>query len=169
MTGELVGVFILLGAAFITDLRSMKIPNALTLSGLAFGLLWHLLDGGWGGGLFALRGVAVGFALMLMLYWFGAVGGGDVKLFAGIGAWTGAQMTLHIMVYSILCAGLIGVFILILRREAFTRLRGILHNILGALVLKSWIPVRSGRKNQLQFPFMLAVLPAAVYAVFNLS
>lgn len=169
MAGEYVGVFILLGAAFLTDLKSMKIPNVLTISGVVAGLLWHFLDEGWAGALFALRGAAIGFVLMLVLYWFRAIGGGDVKLFAGIGAWTGAQMTLHIIVYSILCAGLIGVIILILRREAFARIRGILRNFLGAIMLKSWTPVRSGLKNQLQFPFMLAVLPAAIQAVIYLS
>ncbi|MEF2967076.1 A24 family peptidase [Paenibacillus sp. M1] len=163
------GCFVMLAAAFMTDIRTMKIPNVITLSGLVAGLVWNLLYGGWMGGLFALKGIAAGFGVMLLLYFLGAVGGGDVKLFAAIGAWTGAVMTLYIMMYSIFAAGLIGILVLILRREIFSRLRGALRNVLGSYILKSWSPIRVGAKKQLQIPFMLAVLPGAILAVYYLS
>lgn len=166
---DYLGCFIILGAAFITDIKTMKIPNMITVSGIVTGLAWHLLTGGWAGGLFALKGAAAGFGLMLVLYWFGAVGGGDVKLFGGIGAWTGTFLTLNILMYSILLAGLIGIAVLIWRREMFARLRGVLRQVMGAFILRSWNPVQAGTNNQLQIPFMLAVLPGAILAVTYLS
>lgn len=166
---EYLGCFIMLGAAFVTDIKTMKIPNLITLSGIGSGIAWHLLSGGWSGGLFALKGAGVGFGLMLVLYLLGAVGGGDVKLFGAIGAWTGSMMTLSIMMYSIFAAGLIGLMILIWRREALSRLRGVFHTLLGSLILRSLGPVKAGAKNQLQIPFMLAVLPGAALALFYLS
>lgn len=94
-----------------TDLRWVKIPKALTLAMLGVGLtlnvvrglwlgsireeagVWHLPPGaGWGavdGLLFALAGFAASFAFFLLLYVLGVAGGGDVKLFAALGAWVG--------------------------------------------------------------------------------
>ncbi len=169
MNWDYLGCFIMLGAAFITDIKTMKIPNLITITGIVTGMMWHLLTDGWDGGLFALKGAAVGFGLMLVLYWFGAVGGGDVKLFGGIGAWTGTFLTLNIMMYSIFAAGLIGIIILIWRREVFSRVRVVLRQVLGAFILRSWDPVHAGTKYQLQIPFMLAVLPGAILAVCYLS
>ncbi len=166
MTGSLLGCFIMLGVAFITDIKSMKIPNAITVSGMVTGIAWHFISGGWTGGLFALKGAVAGFGLMLILYLLGAVGGGDVKLFGGIGAWIGTLLTLYVMMYSILVAGLIGIVVLIVRREVFSRMRGVLGQVLGAFILQSWKPVVTGAKKQLQIPFMLAVLPGAILAVY---
>ncbi|MGG6312826.1 A24 family peptidase [Paenibacillus macerans] len=153
-------------AAFATDLKTMKIPNAITVSGLATGLLCHTLADGWSGTWFALKGSAAGFVLMFVLYLLRAVGGGDVKLFAGIGAWTGVALTLSTMMYSILAAGCIGLVILIWRRETWERLRRVAGSILGAAMLGSATPIQATAKGQLQFPFMLAVLPGAILSVY---
>ncbi|MCM3699935.1 A24 family peptidase [Paenibacillus macerans] len=165
MSWEYWGCFLLLAAAFVTDIRSMKIPNWLTLPGLASGFLFHALTGGWNGIGGAFRGAAVGFGLMFILYLLRAVGGGDVKLFAGIGAWTGISFTLSVMMYSILAAGCIGLFILLCRREMLFRLRRVVRGIWGAVIFRSISPVQSTAKEQLQFPFMLAVLPGAILSL----
>lgn len=75
-------------AAAATDLRARRIPNVLTVSGLAVGLALRsplggaaLLDGALGAGAALLVGV-VFFAAQ-------ALGGGDVKLLAAVGAFTG--------------------------------------------------------------------------------
>jgi prepilin peptidase CpaA len=76
------------------DWRTGHIPNWLTLLGLAAAVLGHLVHGsmvaGLGGGVeqagLSLGG-ALGCALVPMfMYWKGAMGGGDVKLFAALGA-----------------------------------------------------------------------------------
>ncbi|MNE92511.1 hypothetical protein D3C80_1902420 [compost metagenome] len=102
---------------------------------------------------------------MFLMHILGAVGGGDVKLFAGIGAWTGVWLTLSIMMYSIIAAGCLGLIVLLWRREMFNRMRNMLHNIIGAVITKSLAPIESGENKQLQMPFMLAVLPGAILAV----
>nr|WP_308193195.1 A24 family peptidase [Paenibacillus timonensis] len=163
---EVWGCLLMLLAAFVTDLRTMKIPNVITVTGICTGLSYHLLTEGWRGAWFAALGAAAGFGLMFALYLLRAVGGGDVKLFAGIGAWTGIGLTLSTMMYSILAAGCIGIILLIWRREAGVRLRRIAGSVLGAAVLRSTAPIKATAKNQLQFPFMLAVLPGAMLAIY---
>lgn len=165
MPWEYWGCFLLLAAAFVTDIRTMKIPNLITLPGLVSGVLFHVLTGGWNGIGDAIKGAVVGFGLMFILYLLRAVGGGDVKLFAGIGAWTGISFTLSVMMYSILAAGCIGLFILLCRREMLLRLRRVVRGIWGAVIFRSISPVQSTAEGQLQFPFMLAVLPGAILSL----
>lgn len=160
------GCLIMLIGAFITDLRTMKIPNWITLPGMIAGGLFHAITDGWAGGWFAVKGAGTGFTLMLLLYLLRAVGGGDVKLFGAIGAWAGATLTLSIMMYSIVIAGCIGLLILIWRRETWARLCRIVQSVFGAAMLRSVAPIQVAAKKQLQFPFMLAVLPGAILSVY---
>ncbi|WMT39937.1 prepilin peptidase [Paenibacillus sp. D2_2] len=169
MALEYWGCLAMLITAFITDIKSMKIPNKITLSGFIIGISYHAVTGGMDGILFAIKGAAAGFVLMFIMYLFRAVGGGDVKLFGAIGAWLGVSLTLSILMYSILAAGVIGLFILLLRREFIMRIRNVMHSLFGILILHSLSPVQAGAKRQLQMPFMLAVLPGAVYAILTFS
>jgi leader peptidase (prepilin peptidase)/N-methyltransferase len=101
LTAALFGT-ILLGIA-VTDARHYLIPDEYTLGGLVLGLgmAWrHGLDGF----LAAVAGAAVGFVLLYATAWAGerafkqeAMGGGDIKMMAMVGAflgWKGVLMTL---------------------------------------------------------------------------
>lgn len=153
-----------LAAAFVTDILSMRIPNWLTLSGLLAGLLTQGLINGWHGLWFASGGAAVGFALLLLMHFIGAVGAGDVKLFAGIGAWTGVQFTMQVVMYSVLFGAVIGWLIVLKRRETGSRLRKIINTFAGLIILKSPQLLKRGDSELLKFPFMLAVIPGSVCA-----
>lgn len=76
--------------ALLSDLRVRRIPNWLTVGGLAVALVVRaastevsVVDGGLGAG--------VGLLLALPLFLVGAFGGGDAKLVATVGAFTGAS------------------------------------------------------------------------------
>ncbi|RYF04118.1 MAG: hypothetical protein EOO40_11510, partial [Deltaproteobacteria bacterium] len=58
---------------------------------------------------FALGGAATGLCTLLLLYAMGFLGAGDVKVFAGFGAWLGAEATLHALLYGSLVGGLLTV------------------------------------------------------------
>jgi leader peptidase (prepilin peptidase)/N-methyltransferase len=90
---------ILLGIA-LTDARAYVIPDEFSLGGLAFGLLFALLAGRQPLGT-ALLGAAVGFGLLWLVAVLGewmfkqeAMGGGDIKMMAMVGAFLGWQGTL---------------------------------------------------------------------------
>ncbi|NUU60004.1 A24 family peptidase [Paenibacillus agri] len=149
-------------AALVTDIRSMRIPNRITVSAWLGGLLAQSLMNGWHGLLFSVIGAAAGFAVMLLLHLMGAVGAGDVKLFAGIGAWTGFIFTAQVIMYSILFGAVIGWIIALRRDEAWMRLRKVFGTVAGVVVLRNLGIAKSGGGYLLKFPFMLAVLPAVV-------
>lgn len=151
-------------AAFVTDILSMRIPNRITVSAMIAGLLVQGILNGWQGLLFAGSGAAAGFILLLIMYMIGAVGAGDVKLFAGIGAWTGILFTLQVLMYSVFFGALIGWIIVLRRKETGSRLRKIFSRVTGFMLLQSPGILKGNRSEMLRFPFMLAVIPGSVCA-----
>jgi prepilin peptidase CpaA len=79
----------LLALAVWHDLISFRIPNALIAIGFAIALLLHGLVPGGLGLAQSLAGASVGLAGLLPFYLARAMGAGDVKLLAMIGAFVG--------------------------------------------------------------------------------
>ena len=81
---------------------SYWIPGAL----LAGGVLWQGSQQSWRGAGAALLGAAAGFAIFLVLYLMGKMGGGDVKLMSGFGALLGAGSVLEAAFWTAICGAL---------------------------------------------------------------
>lgn len=140
-----------------------RIPNVLTLGFAGVGLLLNVTARAWAGLWFAVAGMLVGFALLVILYALRAVGAGDVKLFAAIGAISGAASVAHILVMSLMVAGVIGIVILSARKLFADRIRALIWLAARIFVLREGnISLPASKKEMVKFPFMLAVLPAAV-------
>jgi len=110
--------------AAIEDLRARRIRNWLTFSLILTGIFQSFIghDGISPGA--AGLGMLVGFALPLALYVLGALGGGDVKLLAGVGAWLGPGP-----VFEVFCTtAVIGLIIVLAQATAQGRLRTLSRN-----------------------------------------
>lgn len=79
---------LLLAAA--SDLRSRRIPNALTVTALLCALLLRGLMGG-GALVDGLLGMGLALLILLPLFAMGGVGGGDAKLLIMVGAFLGTK------------------------------------------------------------------------------
>ncbi len=88
------------------DVRYRRIPNSFVLATLVSGLAINVAFGGWSGAVASLEGCGLAFILMFVLHIFGAMGAGDVKLFAAIGSVTGAHLVLP-MFFIVMMVGLI--------------------------------------------------------------
>lgn len=109
MTAQ-VWIAILVGlAATIDDLSRRHIANWIPMAALAGGFGWQLGQRGWTGGWVALGGAAVGFAVFLVFYLLGGMGGGDVKLMAGFGALLGAGRLLEAALWTAGIGGILAV------------------------------------------------------------
>ena len=91
------------------DVRYRRIPNAFVLATLISGLIVNTAYGGWRGALMSLGGCAIAFMLMFILHVFGAMGAGDVKLFAAIGSVVGAHLVVPTFLTIVLVGGLLAV------------------------------------------------------------
>jgi prepilin peptidase CpaA len=95
----LISAFLCVAAWF--DVATRRIPNQLALAGLgaAFALRVPL---GWEASLRGLEGFAVALAVALLFYALGAVGGGDAKLLAVVGAFLGLDALAGALAYIVL-------------------------------------------------------------------
>jgi prepilin peptidase CpaA len=91
------------------DVCYRRIPNPFVLATLIAGILINTSLGGLHGAVSSLSGCLIGFTLMFVLHVFGAMGAGDVKLFAAIGALTGANLILPTFLVVTLTGGVLGV------------------------------------------------------------
>ena len=94
--------------ACYSEIRFRRIPNWLTLAMMVFGLGAGLLEGDWAGLLDALIGLAVGGGVFLPFCLMGALGGGDLKLMAGVGAMVGWPLVLPALAHTCLAGGVLG-------------------------------------------------------------
>ena len=95
------------------DVCYRRIPNPFVLATLIVGVVVNAFFGGFNGALASVAGCALAFALMFVLHIFGAMGAGDVKLFAAIGSITGAHLVLPTFIVVALTGGVLGVFSMI--------------------------------------------------------
>ena len=109
-----IAVAILVGlAATINDLKSREIADWIPLTALVAGLGWQIGQAGWMmGPLYALGGAASGFAVFLIFYLLGGMGGGDIKLMTGFGALLGAGQLLEAALWTAGVGGLLAVGLL---------------------------------------------------------
>ena len=103
-------------AASVEDIARRRISNWTCLAALAGGLAVHFYDGGWRGLGSSLLGAAAGFAVFLVFYCLGGMGGGDVKLMAGFGALLGgASRLLEAALWAAAAGGLLAAAVLAFR------------------------------------------------------
>ncbi len=107
--------------AIDADVRVRRIPNVLVLMVLCAGLVLNVIgpDNGRAGPLAeypgalglgaALLGVLVGLALFLPLHLVRAMGAGDVKLLAALGAFVGPVEVINVALFVLMAGGLLAV------------------------------------------------------------
>jgi prepilin peptidase CpaA len=107
MTSQLalVAAFGLIASA--EDLWRRNISNWIPVSALCAGIAWHAWQHGWAGVGTALLGALGGFAVFLLFYLFGGMGGGDVKLMAGFGALIGTSHLLQAALWTAILGALL--------------------------------------------------------------
>lgn len=115
---------VLLGVTVWHDAKYQRIPNGAVLAGVVVGLSLSMLPGGVGIG-DSLLGMCLGLAFLLPFYAIGAMGAGDVKLVAAIGAFTGASGVLEVVLFTLAAGGLMAI--------AWAAARGSLRSVLANL------------------------------------
>lgn len=110
--------------ATIVDIRTRRIPNALTatMAGLGIGFAAAGISGISLGA--AALGLLVGFTLMLPGHALGATGAGDVKLMAAVGAIVGPGIVVNAFLFTALAGGVLALIVAMRRRRFKATLAG---------------------------------------------
>jgi prepilin peptidase CpaA len=116
-------IFFLALAALI-DARHRRIPNWLSFGLLLAGLGRALIFGHFSTFGLSLFGMLVGASFPLALFAISAMGGGDVKLLAAIGAWLGAGPAILVFMVQ----GVLGLCIVLVQSAAQRQTRALLRN-----------------------------------------
>ena len=148
----------LVTAGALTDVKTGKIPNALTYPACVFGLVLGLTKAGWGGFLDSFLGFALAFVPFFVLYLSGGLGGGDVKLMAAVGALMGLEFTALAMINSVFVGALIGMLIVIWEGRIRATFRYFRDTFLGLFRRGSPRPELEART---QVPFGVAICLAS--------
>jgi len=110
-------------ALFVIDYQHQILPNVITIPGIVIGILSNILAGpGW---IASIIGAAVGagslYAIAEIYYRVRheeGLGMGDVKMLGMIGAFLGWKLVLLTLVISSFLGSIIGVFVLVSRKES---------------------------------------------------
>ncbi len=134
----LVPLLIALAVIIVLDLRTKVIPDVLTLPGIVYALVVAAFGESPSLGQAVLGAVAGGgIVFLIAVVSRGAMGGGDIKLMAMLGAALGWQGALAVLAFSQLAAGLIALGLLFARQAGRrdTLPVGAIISLLGAVML----------------------------------
>lgn len=129
----LIGALLLAFVAGLTDFRSRRIPNWLTVPAFAFGVAASAFFGGWSGLQKSLLGTLLGLGLLLPFVLLRSLGAGDWKLAGALGAFTGPSLLLDLLMLSLFVAGMMALMLIVYKGRVRETVRNIGH-ILVSLV-----------------------------------
>ena len=164
--------------ASITDARTFRVHNIITIPLLLTGLIYHTVVDGMAGFSFSVAGAVVGFCFLIIPYAMGAMGAGDVKLLAALGAWLGVGTTGAIALVACVATGVYSLICLMLRggwREAWLniqvsafRVRALGRHLASDQVTESIQEMRQHpeyRKRLIPFSVMLGIGVVVIIAI----
>ena len=156
------GVFsVLLVIACVTDVRWRRIPNALVLTLALTGFAFSVWVDPWLVGLGrAMGGLSLGFGIWIVFYVIGAIGAGDVKLFAAAGAWLGPAATWRAALVGAALGGALAIAMLLRQRRA----RQGFENVMTSISTRSLavLAATPGTSKSRQLPYGVALACGAL-------
>lgn len=155
--------------ACMWDVATSRIPNVLTFTTILLALAFHVIAPDGSGASYAALGLVAGLAVFFPMFALGAMGAGDVKLMAALGAWIGWKAILFVALYGSLAGGALA--ILIGMRRSY--LRKALSN-LKMLAAYWWVEgvkplpaLTLEAKDSQRLPYALAIAAGLAVAVWQ--
>jgi prepilin peptidase CpaA len=150
-----------------TDLKERKIYNKVLLPIFVIAVTYHIISAGIDGVTSSFLGTLVGFAILLIPYFMGGMGAGDVKFLAVIGTIKGVSFVLLTSVYMAVVGGIIGIGIILFRKGVIFRLKQIFYYLIFKRqgVESPFGFDKDGLKTT--FPYGVAIAFGAIIAIYN--
>lgn len=153
-------------AIAIGDLVWQRIPRHFTAVAVALGITYHIF---YGGLVSALIATLIGFAIGVILFRMGAIGGGDVKLLAAIGALLGLPLWSRAMFMAVLAAATLAIVTALWKGALLRTLRNSLE-LITTLPARGFSPHKTIHlRSQLAIraPFGVAAAVGTLFALWR--
>jgi prepilin peptidase CpaA len=153
-------------AAAIMDVQQHRIANRLTYPAMLAGLLLRSFFFGWHGAVTALAGFFLAAGIIFIFYAVRAMGAGDLKLMAAIGAFTGPRNVLLVLVATAIAGGVLAVIYAVYRKRLTATLANVgsvmkFHALGG---LRTHPQLNLDNPEALRMPYGLAIAAGTLYA-----
>ena len=155
-------------AGSVTDVKSRRIPNFITLSSILLGLAMHLAIGGWKQLLLSLAaGLICGIAFLLF-YIAGGMGAGDVKLMTAVGCIAGLPHVPYLLVLTALCGGVMALCLAVVRGQLLQTISNI-GTIASHHSQEGFAPhpdINLSNASTLRLPYALAIASGSLLTLY---
>ena len=167
----LVGAVLVALVGAVTDIRSARIPNRLTYTALLAALPLRTALLGLSGLKSGTIGMLVAGGLFLLLYTLGAMGGGDMKLMAAVGAWVGGTQVMTLILAAALAGGVLAIGRVIFHNRVGQTLRNIMqliyYRLTSGLQPHPELNVKSSGSQRV--PYGVAIAVGALFCAAHAS
>lgn len=150
----------------MTDLLWGKIYNWLTLPAIVSGIVVSGVVGGWSGLLGAASAVVAGFFIYGWMFFFRALGAGDVKFLMALGAWGGLPYVLQTALLGLMIGGFFSVGYLIYKGTFLSFLKR-MHHFFLTVVYKELELERPQFDLSTQMPFGVPIALASTWVAWG--
>ncbi|NDI36372.1 A24 family peptidase [Chengkuizengella sediminis] len=124
-------LIVILIISVITDLKSRKIYNVVIFPGILLAFFSHLISGGFQPFFYSILSCFVGLLILLIPYFMGGIGAGDVKLLALVGAFKGITFVFFTAIYMSIIGGVLSLIVLLFKKGAKQKLKFIFYFLYG--------------------------------------
>lgn len=161
----LFGALAVATAAAVIDVQQHRIPNWLTFPAMGAGVLLRAYFFGWKGALTALGGLLLVGGIVFLFFAIRAMGAGDVKLLAAVGAIVGPQYGIQVLVVTGIAGGVMAIFYALFRGQ----LRRTLVNVGSVMKYHATAGIQAhpelnlDNPQTLRLPYGLAIAAGTLY------
>jgi prepilin peptidase CpaA len=127
-------LFAFVAVSCIVDVRTRRIPNAISGPAMLVGVALNALYYGSSGLVWSLAGLAAMITILLAPFALGGLGGGDVKMMAAVGAFLGPRLALSGLAVGMAVGGIV-MAIHLVRIGRFAEKLGALKTMIGSMVI----------------------------------
>jgi prepilin peptidase CpaA len=161
----LVIALLLAVAAAIIDVQQHRIPNRLTYSGIVIAFVARTLFFGWRGTVGAIAGCLLAGGIMFLFYVVRAMGAGDVKLMAALGACVGPRQAVALLLATAICGGLLAIAYAVYRRQIGSTLKNVGSVLMfhASSGLQTHPDLNLDNPTALRMPYGLAIALGMLY------
>lgn len=163
-------LIVLLLGAVVTDLRARRIPNLLVGLGMVLAITWHVYQAGVPGLFFSLKGLGIGILLLIIPFFLGGMGAGDVKLLGMIGAFMGTGFVFDTFLWMALIGGVIAILYLIKEGQLGRTVKRLWRGLKTAFIMQRtsvFLDSTDKQEFEVYFPYGLAIALGALAAYWR--